>query len=87
MSDIKKMNKNALEEYGRTVGIELDRRKTKKALIKDLEEHLAKSNATEEKGNTNVLLRDKNSGTWSEGPKPKGKKQHGTSRGVPYWEI
>ena len=43
MSDLKKMNKKALEEYGRTVGIELDRRKTKKALIKDVEEQIAKS--------------------------------------------
>jgi len=43
MSDLKKMNKKALEEYGRTVGIELDRRKTKKDLIKDVEEQLAKS--------------------------------------------
>ena len=40
MKDLKKMNKIALEEYGRTVGIELDRRLTKKALIKQLEEYM-----------------------------------------------
>lgn len=43
MSDIKKMSKKSLEEYGRTLGIELDRRKTKKALIKDVEEQIKKS--------------------------------------------
>ena len=35
------MTKDELEEYGRTVGIELDRRHNKKKLIKELEEHLA----------------------------------------------
>jgi len=35
-SNIKKMNKAKLEEYGRSIGIELDRRKSKSALIKDL---------------------------------------------------
>ena len=43
MSDIKKMNKKSLEEYGRTLGIELDRRLTKKALLKQVEEQIAKS--------------------------------------------
>ena len=43
MTELKKMNKKALEDYGRTVGIELDRRKTKKALIKDVEEQIARS--------------------------------------------
>ena len=43
MKDLKKMNKKALEEYGRTVGIELDRRKTKKDLIKDVKEQIEKS--------------------------------------------
>ena len=40
MDKLKKMNKKALEEYGRTVGIELDRRLTKKALVKQVEEYL-----------------------------------------------
>jgi len=31
------MNKRELEEYGRTVGIELDRRKTKAGMLEDLE--------------------------------------------------
>ena len=35
--------KDELEEYGRTVGIELDRRHNKKKLIKELEDHLATS--------------------------------------------
>ena len=37
------MTKDELEEYGRTVGIELDRRHNKKKLIKELEDHLATS--------------------------------------------
>ena len=42
-SDIKNfsdMSKVELEEYGRTVGIELDRRHSKSKLIKELEDHL-----------------------------------------------
>ena len=35
------MTKDELEDYGRTVGIELDRRHNKKKLIKELEEHIA----------------------------------------------
>ena len=35
------MTKDELENYGRTVGIELDRRHNKKKLIKELEDHLA----------------------------------------------
>ena len=35
------MSKDELEDYGRTVGIELDRRHNKKKLIKELEDHLA----------------------------------------------
>jgi len=31
------MNKRELEKYGRTVGIELDRRKSKAAMVEDLE--------------------------------------------------
>ena len=34
------MTKKELEEYGRTVGIELDRRHSKKRLVKELEEYL-----------------------------------------------
>jgi len=34
------MNKRELEEYGRTVGIELDRRKTKAGMLEDLEAFL-----------------------------------------------
>ena len=37
------MTKDELEEYGRTVGIELDRRYNKKKLIKELEDHLETS--------------------------------------------
>ena len=35
------MSKDELEDYGRTVGIELDRRHNKKKLIKELEDHLS----------------------------------------------
>ena len=34
------MSKKELEEYGRTVGIELDRRHSRRRLIKELEEYL-----------------------------------------------
>ena len=37
---IKDMSKKELEEYGRTVGLELDRRHSRKRLIKELEEYL-----------------------------------------------
>ena len=37
------MSKDELEDDGRTVGIELDRRHNKKKLIKELEDHLATS--------------------------------------------
>ena len=33
------MSKDELEDYGRTIGIELDRRLNKKKLIKQLQEH------------------------------------------------
>ena len=39
--DFQSMSKNELEDYGRTVGIELDRRHSKRKLIKQLEEHLS----------------------------------------------
>ena len=34
------MSKKELEEYGRTVGIELDRRRSHSRLVKELEEYL-----------------------------------------------
>ena len=34
------MSKDELEDYGRTVGIELDRRLNKKKLIQQLEDHI-----------------------------------------------
>jgi len=40
---IDEMSKNELEEYGRTVGIELDRRHSRKKLIKELKEYLTNS--------------------------------------------
>lgn len=39
---LQSMTKAQLEEIGRTVGIELDRRKTKENMIKDLKEHADK---------------------------------------------
>jgi len=120
MKNLKKMNKKALEEYGRTVGIELDRRLTKKALVKQVEEYLdadyeisvsgdkatgdalvsrladALEVAHANEGNSKlenrafpskkVLLRDKNTGHFSKGPKPPGV-SNGRSGGVPYWEV
>ena len=38
--DFSDMSKEELEEYGRTIGIELDRRHSKSKLIKELEEHI-----------------------------------------------
>ena len=35
------MTKKELEEYGRTVGIELDRRHSKESLVQELEDYLA----------------------------------------------
>ncbi len=37
------MTKKELEDYGRTVGIELDRRHSRKRLVQELEEYLADS--------------------------------------------
>ena len=37
------MSKKELEEYGRTVGIELDRRHSKRSLVQELEENLSNS--------------------------------------------
>ena len=38
--DISSMSKDELEDYGRTIGIELDRRHNKKKLVKQLQEYL-----------------------------------------------
>ena len=40
--DFDKMSKSELELYGRTIGIELDRRHSKKKLVKELEDELKK---------------------------------------------
>ena len=40
-TNFESMTKDELEDYGRTVGIELDRRNNKKKLVKELEDHLA----------------------------------------------
>ena len=40
---IKDMSKEELEAYGRTVGIELDRRRSRRKLVRELEEYLADS--------------------------------------------
>tara|TARA_B100001559_G_scaffold273666_1_gene243259 strand:+ start:1671 stop:1943 length:273 start_codon:yes stop_codon:yes gene_type:complete len=40
---IQDMSKKELEEYGRTVGIELDRRHSRKRLVKELQEYLTNS--------------------------------------------
>ena len=37
------MSKKELEDYGRTVGIELDRRHSRKRLVRELEEYLSDS--------------------------------------------
>ena len=37
-SPLEEMNKKELEEYGRTMGIELDRRRSKETLIEELRE-------------------------------------------------
>ena len=39
-NDFESMTKKQLENFGRTIGIELDRRHSKKVLIKELEEKL-----------------------------------------------
>ena len=39
-NDFESMTKKQLEDFGRTIGIELDRRQNKKDLIKELEEKL-----------------------------------------------
>ena len=39
-NEFESMTKKQLEDFGRTIGIELDRRHSKKVLIKELEEKL-----------------------------------------------
>ena len=39
---LESLSKVELEEYGRTIGIELDRRHNKKKLVKELEDQLKK---------------------------------------------
>ena len=39
-NDFESMTKKELEDFGRTIGIELDRRHSKKVLFKELEEKL-----------------------------------------------
>ena len=39
-NDFESMTKKQLEDFGRTIGIELDRRHSKKVLIKELKEKL-----------------------------------------------
>ena len=38
--DLPSLSKDELEDYGRTIGIELDRRLSKHKLVKQLEEHI-----------------------------------------------
>jgi len=40
---LNEMSKDELEEYGRTVGIELDKRHSRKRLVQELEEYLTDS--------------------------------------------
>jgi len=42
---IKDMDKKELEAYGRTVGIELDRRHSRKKLVRELEDYLGVSDS------------------------------------------
>ena len=38
--DLTTLSKDELEDYGRTIGIELDRRHSKSKLVKELEDHI-----------------------------------------------
>ncbi len=42
-TDFESMTKKQLEDFGRTIGIELDKRQNKKVLIKELEQKLNSS--------------------------------------------
>lgn len=39
LAELRRMSKNKLEELGREIGVELDRRKTKSNMISDLQAH------------------------------------------------
>ena len=106
MEDLLGKSKKALEEYGRDIGIELDRRKTKNHLITQLEEHIMAKKSKKKKSGLKhvadavtgavkeaadvvgekVLLRDKNTGQFYTGKKPKGTKS-GNKGGIPFWEV
>ena len=60
--------------------------KIKKVLDKVVEKVAAVTTKVVGKTKGHVLLRDKSTGAWSSGPKPKGS-QTGTSRGEPFWEV
>lgn len=49
MENLLKLTKKKLEELGREKGIELDRRKLKTTLVKELEDYLCKCGKTEDK--------------------------------------
>lgn len=96
-SELKKLNKLQLEDYGRTIGIELDRRHTKKTLIIQLEEHMKIPKVIKTVVNRvteaitgvvprEVLLRDSKTGKFYQGKKPYGDK-NGRHAGVPYWSV
>jgi CDGSH-type Zn-finger protein len=48
MENLLKLTKKKLEELGREKGIELDRRKSKAALVEELEDYLCKCGKTED---------------------------------------
>jgi hypothetical protein len=92
-SALRKLNKRQLEDYGRTVGIELDRRLKKETLLLQLEEHTKApgviktvTEAVKSAITGEVLLRDANKGFFYKGKKPSGSRS-GTSGGVPFWEV
>jgi len=96
-SELKKLTKVQLEKYGRTVGIELDRRLKKSTLLTQLEEHMKIPGVIKTVVNRvkaavtgavtgEVLLRDRNTGKFYQGKRPSGDK-NGRHAGVPYWEV
>ena len=95
--ELKKLTKVQLEKYGRTVGIELDRRLKKTTLINQLEEHMKISGVIKTVVNRvkaavtgvvtgEVLLRDSKTGKFYQGKRPSGDR-NGRHGGVPYWEV
>ena len=96
-SELKKLTKVQLENYGRTVGIELDRRLKKSTLLTQLEEHMKIPGVIKTVVNRvkaavtgavtgEVLLRDRKTGKFYQGKRPSGDK-NGRHAGVPYWEV